>query len=102
MYTTVYSVAAMLQSQFTLHVVLFPMLYALYLKIITFRSLCAVPSTALFCYSLISYFPGTFFRYCLYDAELVPVAHYIGDITFVCAFYLHCISTVKSLYFGIF
>jgi len=49
----------------------------------TLRSMCAVPSTAVFCSYLISRFPGVLLRYCLSDFEVVPVAPIITDITFV-------------------
>jgi len=35
-----------------------------------FRSMCAVPNTAVFCSSLILCFPGMFFRYFLNDIEM--------------------------------
>ena len=50
-------VAAMLASQFMLHVMLFPTLHVLYLYISTFPILCAAPNEAVCCSSLISCFP---------------------------------------------
>jgi hypothetical protein len=44
---------------------------------------CAVPSTAVFCSSLISYFPGTLLKYFLKDFEMVPVTPVITGVTFV-------------------
>ena len=34
--------------------------------------------------------------------EIIPVVHFITRITFVFKFYMHCFSTVRSLYFSIF
>ena len=71
----------------------------------TFRSMCAVPSTAFFVFgnSLISCFPGTLLRYYLNDFEMVPAAPIVTVITvsllFV-TFYKRCIFIVRSLYFG--
>jgi hypothetical protein len=48
--------------------------YVLYLYISTFRSMCAVPNTAVCCSSLISCFPDMLLRYCLSDFEETPVA----------------------------
>ena len=53
-HTTVHNVAAMLQSQSTLHVMPFPTLHVLHLYIST---LCAATNMAVFCSSLISCFP---------------------------------------------
>ena len=47
-----------------------------YFYISTFRSLCAVPSMAVFCTSLNSCFSGTVLRYFLNDFEMVQFAHY--------------------------
>jgi hypothetical protein len=46
----------------------------------TFHSICAVPSMANFCNSLISCFPAMLLRCCLSDFEMVPVAHIITGI----------------------
>ena len=45
----------------------------LYLYVSTFRSMCAVPSMAVFCSSLTSWFPGMLLTYFLNDFEMVPV-----------------------------
>jgi hypothetical protein len=47
----------------------------------------AVPNTAVFRSSLISYFPGMLLRYCLSNFEMVPVATIFTSITY--AFTLH-------------
>ena len=57
LYTTVHNAAATLQSQFMLHVMLFPILHVLYLYISTFPSLYSAPNMAVFCTSLISCCP---------------------------------------------
>jgi hypothetical protein len=49
-----------------LHVMLFPMLNVLQFYISTSRSVCAVPSVAVFCSSLISCFPVMLLRYYYY------------------------------------
>ena len=66
------------------HVMLFPMLNVLYLYISTSRSMCAVPSVAVLCSSLMSCF---------------PVAAINTGITSVFTFHIHCISILRSLYF---
>ena len=76
--STQYSVAAILQSLFMAHTTLFAMLNLLYFCTSTFRSMCAVPSTAVFCSSLISCFPCIIIiiirrcndRYCSRSAQL--------------------------------
>ena len=64
----VYNVAAILCLQFMVHVMLFPILNVLYFYISTLRSTCAVPNMAVFCSSLIPYFPG---RWLLFPCILV-------------------------------
>ena len=76
--------------------------YVLYLYISTSRSICAVPSIAVFCSSLISPFPGTLLRYCPSHFQTVPVAPIITGITFVFTVHMRSVSTVQSLYFQIF
>ena len=72
--SSLYSVAAVLYLQFVLYVMLFCKLNMFY----TFHSMCAVPSMAVFCISLISCFPGMLLRYCLSDFEKVPVTPIIA------------------------
>jgi len=74
----------------------------LYLYVSTFRSMSAVPSMAVFCSSLTSWFPGMLLTYFLNDFEMVPVAPIIAGITFVFTFHMRCIYIVRSLYFRIF
>ena len=81
---------------------LVPALTPLYLYVSTFRSMCAVPSMAVFCSSLTSWFPGMLLTYFLNDFEMAPVAPIITGITFVFTFHMRCISIVRSLYFRIF
>jgi len=78
---TVRTAAAILQLQFMLHVMLFPMLNVLHFYIITFRSVCAVLNTADF-YSPLTYcFPEVLLRYCLNALKMVPVAPVITGTT---------------------
>ena len=86
------NIAATQQLQFVVHVMLFPVLNVLQVYISTSQSMCAVPSLAVFCSSLILYFLGMLFRCVLNDFEIVPVAHVITGITF----HMHCISVVRS------
>jgi len=81
-YTVLHSVAAILQIQFMVHVMLFHMLNALYSYINTFQNMCAVPNMAVFPRSLISCFPGMFLRNFLNDFQMVPVPLIITGITF--------------------
>jgi len=53
---------------------LVPALTPLYLCVSTFQSICAVPNMAVFCSSLISWFPGMLLAYFLNDFEMAPVA----------------------------
>ena len=90
----VYNFAAVTCLQFTLHVMLFPMLNILYLYISTFRSICAVPNMAVCRSSLISCFPGIFFGYFLNDSEMVPVGPIVPGYYYYYYYYyyniLHC------------
>jgi len=99
---TEHRVAAILVLLFMVLISLFPALTPLYLYVSTFRSTCAVPNMAVFCSSLISWFPGMFLAYFLNDFEMVPVAPIITAITFVFTFNMRCISIVSPLYFRIF
>ena len=97
-----YRVAAILLFLFMVLISLVSVLNLLCFYINTFRSMCAVPSMAVFCSSLTSWFPGMLLTYFLSDFEIVPVAPIITGITFVFTFHMLCISTVRSLYFRIF
>jgi len=90
-------VAAMLQSQFMLHVMLFPTLHVLYIYISTFPSLCAVTNMAVFCSSLISCFPSTLLKYFVSEFDIFPVSPIIAGITYIFTFHLRCISTLRYL-----
>ena len=96
-----YSVAAILLLLFMVLISLVSVLNILYFYISTFRSMCAVPNTAVFCSSLTSCFPDMLLTYFPNDFEIVPVAPIITGITFVFTFHLRCISVVSSLYFRI-
>jgi hypothetical protein len=80
---------------------LVPALALLCFYVSTFRSMCAVPSMAVFCSSLISWFPGMLLTYFLNHFEIVPVAPVITGITLVITFHMRRISIVRSLYFKI-
>jgi hypothetical protein len=54
----VYNFEAILWLQYMAHVMLFPMISVLYFNISTSQSICAVPSMAVLCSSLMSCFPG--------------------------------------------
>ena len=71
----VLNVAALLWLQYRciVHVMLFPMINILYFNISTFQSMCAVPSMAVFCGSLMIRFPGMLLRYSLNDFEVILV-----------------------------
>jgi hypothetical protein len=84
-----------------LHVMLLPMLSVLYFYRSICQSICAVPC-AIFHSFLISCLSDVLLRYFMHDLEIVPVPSYIIGITFIFAFYMHCFSFVRSLYFRIF
>ena len=94
-----YSVATILLFLFMVLISLVSVMNLLYLYISNFRSMCAVPNMAVFCSSLTSWFPGMLLTYFLNVFEIVPVAPIITGITFVFAFHMRCISTVRSLYY---
>jgi len=97
-----YTVAAILSLLFMVPLSLVSVLVLLFYYVSTFRSMCAVPSMAVFCSTLTSWFPGMVLTYFLNDLEMVPVAPIITGITLAFTFHIHCISIVKSLYFKIF
>jgi hypothetical protein len=75
------------------------MIHVLYFYTSNFRSMCAVPSKAVFCRSLMSCYPDVCFRYFLNDFGVVPVAPIITGITFVFTFQIRSIPIVNYLYF---
>ena len=77
-----YTVAAILFLLFMVLTSLVSVLNLLYFYISTFRSMCAVPSMAVFCSSLTSWFPGMSLTYFLNVFEIVPVAPIITGIFF--------------------
>jgi len=84
-----------------LHILLLPALNVVYSYFSTFRSMCALPNMAVFCYSL----ADIFLRYILNDFEMFPVVHFITGITsflyFTSAvFILQGLYSLKS--FGLF
>jgi hypothetical protein len=64
-----YTVAAILSLLFIVPISPVPALALLYFYISTFRSVCAVPSMAVFCSSLTSWFPGMLLTYFLNDLK---------------------------------
>ena len=96
-----HGVAAILLFLFMALISLVSVLNPLHFYISTFRSMCAVPSMAVFCSSLTSWFPGMLLTYFLNVFEIVPVAPIITGINFVFTFHMRCISIVRSLYFKI-
>jgi len=56
--------------------------------------MCAVPSMAVSCSSLISRYPSMLLRYFLTDFEVVPVTPIITGITFFFTFHVCCIYNV--------
>ena len=97
-----YSVAAILLLLFMVLISLVSVLNLLYFYISTFGSMCALPSMAVFCSSLTSWFPGMLLTYFLNDFDILPVAPIITGVAFVFTFHMRCISIVRSLYFRIF
>jgi len=93
-----YSVAAILSLPFMVPIPLFPALALLYFYVSTFRSMCAVPSMAVFCTSLTSWFSGMLLMYFLNDFEMVPVAPITTGITLVFTFHMCCISIVSLVW----
>ena len=83
----VHSVAAILKLQYTVHVMLSPVICVLYFYISTVQSMCAVPSMSVFCSSLISCFPSMLFRYFLNDFKMVPIAPITSIILFLYSTY---------------
>ena len=69
-----YSVAAILLLLFMVLISLVSVLNLLYFYSGAFRSMCAVPSMAVFCSSFTSCFPGMLLTYFHNDFEIVPVA----------------------------
>jgi hypothetical protein len=95
------SFAAILYLQFVVHVMLFPMLNALYFHISTFRSTWAVPTMAVF--RTFDFVPSS------YVAQVLSEWLWDGSICPCCDWYhffytshLPCISNVRSLCLKIF
>ena len=64
-------VAAILAWLFMVRISLVPALTPLYLYVITFRSMCAVPNKVAFCCSLTLWLPGMLLTYFLNDFEML-------------------------------
>jgi len=67
-----------------------------YFYITTSRIMCAVPSKAVFCRTLIFCFPGMLFRYFPSYSKSVRDVPIIIGITFVFISHIHCICIVTS------
>jgi len=76
-----YIVAAILSVLFMVPLCLVFALAVLFFYVSNFRSMCAVPSMAVFCSSLTSWFPGMSLTYFLNYFETIPVAPIITGIT---------------------
>src|SRR5215475_11756837 len=68
----------------------------------TFRIMCDVPSTAVFCSESIECFPGTASKFFLKLLVTIPVAPIITGIIVHFRFHIRCISIHKLLYFNFF
>jgi hypothetical protein len=77
-----YNIVAVLWLRFVLYVMLFSVTNILYFYISTSQSMLTVSNMAIFCSSLMSFFPGMLLRYFLNDCGVVPVAPVITDMTF--------------------
>jgi hypothetical protein len=88
-----YIVAAILSLLFMVPIPSVPALALLYFYVSTFRIMCAVPSMAVFCSSLTSWFPGMLLTYFLNDFEMVPVS------PINCYRYHPCFYIPHALYF---
>jgi len=79
----VYKFTALLWLQYMIHVLLFPITKFRYFYISASGSMCAVPSMACFCSSVMLCCPGTFVIYFLNNFWTVPVASILIGINFV-------------------
>ena len=91
-----YIVAAILSLLFMVPVPLVSALALFFFYVTTFRNMCAVPSMAVFCSSLTSWFPVMSLTYFLNDLEMVPVASIITGITLNFTFHMRCISIFSA------
>jgi hypothetical protein len=87
-------VAANLMLLFMMLISLVPVLTPLYLYVSTFRSMCAVPNTAVFCSSN-SWFPGLLLMYFLNDFEMVSMVPIITIIIIIIIIIKCRLSSVK-------
>ena len=78
---------------------LLPMLNVLYIYISTFRSVCVVPSVAVFCRSLMSCFPGMLFRYFVNDFVMIRVRTAFTVITSVFKFHIIIVIIIIICYY---
>ena len=68
----------------------------------TFRIMCDVPSTAVFCSKFIEYLPGTDSKFFFKLLVTIPVSPIITGIIVNFRFHIHCISIHKLWYFNFF
>jgi hypothetical protein len=76
------NIAVALCLRYTVRVMLYTAINVFHLYINSFRSMCAVPNVAVFSSSLM-WFPGVLLGDFLNDFEMVPVAPFLFDVTFV-------------------
>ena len=84
-----YGVATIVLFLFMVLISLVSVLNLFYFYICTFRSMCAVPSMAVFCGSLTSWFPGMLLTYFINVFEIVPVAPIITGINGITGYYYY-------------
>ena len=68
----------------------------------TFRIMCDVPSTAVFCSESIECFPGTVFKFFFKLLVTIPVAPFITGTIVHFRFHIRCISIHILFYFNFF
>ena len=96
-----YGVTAILLFLFMVLVSLVSVLNLLYFYISTFRSVCAVPSMAIFCSSLTSWFPGMLLTYFLNDFEIVPIAPIITGLLILLLVFLFTVELGYNVMKGV-
>ena len=82
-----HKVGGVMYLQTVLNIMIISKWNVLYCYIPTFRNVCSAHYDS-FCSCLISYFAGTFLRYCQCYYDIPPVAPVISGISFACTFYM--------------
>ena len=88
------SFAGVLYLKFMLHVLLFPMINAMYFHLSTFRSMCPVPNMAVFYISLISCFTAMLLGYFPNDFGMVTISTIITGIIYFLTFHIVIIIVI--------